>query len=119
MTQQLTDHLLFLYGEELATKIYPRLVELMARYRQKLKVAPVKPVTYFDEQDCVLITYGDMVQEAGTPPLDTLANFLEQTVKGVINTVHLLPFYPYSSDDGFSVIDYKQVDDVDIHDIYF
>ena len=110
MTQQLTDHLLFLYGEELATKIYPRLVELMARYRQKLKVAPVKPVTYFDEQDCVLITYGDMVQEACTPPLDTLANFLEQTVKGVINTVHLLPFYPYSSDDGFSVIDYKQVD---------
>jgi sucrose phosphorylase len=27
----------------------------------------------------------------------------------VVNGVHLLPFYPYSSDDGFSVIDYKQV----------
>ena len=28
----------------------------------------------------------------------------------MINTIHILPFYPYSSDDGFSVIDYKKVD---------
>ena len=27
----------------------------------------------------------------------------------MVDDIHLLPFYPYSSDDGFSVIDYKQV----------
>ncbi len=32
-------------------------------------------------------------------------------MKGVVNTIHILPFYPYSSDDGFAVIDYKKVNE--------
>jgi sucrose phosphorylase len=110
MGKELREHLQFLYGEETATTVCPRLEALIDRYRQDIGDAAEKPASYFDEQDAVLITYGDMVQEAGEVPLQTLAKFLEQTVDGIINTIHLLPFYPYSSDDGFSVIDYRKID---------
>jgi sucrose phosphorylase len=67
------------------------------------------------EQDVFLITYGDQVTEQGQAPLRTLAEVLEETVWGGtsargITGLHVLPFYPYSSDDGFSVIDYTAVD---------
>jgi len=61
-------------------------------------------------EDVVLITYGDMVTSDHATPLATLATFLDQELSDTVNTVHILPFYPYSSDDGFSVIDYRQVD---------
>ena len=47
----------------------------------------------------------------GEAPLATLKEFLDHHLQGVINGVHILPFYPWSSDDGFSVINYKQVND--------
>ena len=65
-------------------------------------------------EDCILITYGDMVQpEPGEPvsKLDKLHYFLKKHVYGLITSVHLLPFFPSTSDDGFSVVDYKRVDD--------
>lgn len=66
--------------------------------------------TPFDERDVVLITYGDQITEPGRAPLATLADFLSQHVLGAINGVHILPFYPSSSDDGFAVVDYDRVD---------
>ena len=110
MEQELLEHLRFLYGEAKGVAVYPRLEALIARYRQETGDITATPAGYFDERDAVLITYGDMVQEVGEAPLSTLANVLEQNAGGLINTVHLLPFYPYSSDDGFSVIDYRMVD---------
>lgn len=61
------------------------------------------------EQDVILISYGDHVQADGENPLRTLHRFLREFAAPTINAVHLLPFYPYSSDDGFSVIDYYAV----------
>ena len=55
----------------------------------------------------ILITYGDQLHDADQPPLRTLAEFCDTHLRGVVDGIHLLPFYPYSSDDGFSVIDYK------------
>lgn len=57
----------------------------------------------------ILITYGDQLREADRAPLRTLAEFCDTHLRGVVDGIHLLPFYPYSSDDGFSVIDYKAV----------
>ena len=87
----------------------PRLEGRIEHFGTQLSIS-AESTAYFDERDAVLITYGDMVQEAGERPLSTLASFLRQHLRGIINTVHLLPFYPYSSDDGFSVIDYWAVD---------
>lgn len=62
------------------------------------------------ERDNLLITYGDQVTEAGRPPLAVLTEFLERHVGDIVTGVHLLPHFPYSSDDGFSVIDHRRVD---------
>lgn len=61
-----------------------------------------------DEKNSILITYGDSLKGEGHP-LNVLEKFMENYVEDTINTVHILPFFPYSSDDGFSVIDYKKV----------
>ena len=65
----------------------------------------------WDQQDMVLITYGNSVQQHGEAPLKTLHRFLDAEVKGFINGVHILPFFPFCSDDGFAVMDYYQVND--------
>lgn len=62
------------------------------------------------QDDVVLITYGDTFLNEGELPLKVLQQFLKDHVKDAVNTVHILPFFPYSSDDGFSVIDFVQVD---------
>jgi sucrose phosphorylase len=61
-------------------------------------------------KDVLLITYGDQIREAARLPLESLGGFLERRLSDVVSGVHILPFYPYSSDDGFSVIDYFAVD---------
>lgn len=64
----------------------------------------------FDETDVVLITYADQINEPARAPLQTLRSFLRDHLHGVVTGVHLLPFYPWTSDDGFSVVDYLRVD---------
>ena len=70
----------------------------------------------WNEKDVVLITYGDQVcpdaaNQQDATPLQTLLQFLtENELLDKLNTVHFLPCFPYSSDDGFSVIDYRKID---------
>ncbi|MCB9358919.1 sugar phosphorylase [Candidatus Woesearchaeota archaeon] len=64
----------------------------------------------FSEKDAIVITYGDSIQKKGEKPLKTLHRFLKTNLGDSISGVHILPFFPYSSDDGFSIIDYKKVD---------
>jgi glycosidase len=83
-----------------------------ARLKERMTNAAVKPPwqhALFSEQDVVLITYGDSVRREGESPLRTLRHFARERLDGVISTVHILPFFPYSSDDGFSVQDFYAV----------
>lgn len=63
----------------------------------------------WDQSDVMLITYADSIRRQGEDPLETLESFLHTHLNEAISTVHLLPFFPYSSDDGFSVMDYTTV----------
>ena len=65
----------------------------------------------WDENNVFLITYGDAITRTGEAPLKTLHHFADEKLRGCISTIHILPFFPYSSDDGFSVMDFYQVDD--------
>lgn len=99
-----------LYGQARAEKLWPRLAALLAGYRPRsVRYTPDGRVS---ERDVVLITYGDLLRREGEPPLQTLQTMLRTYLSDVISAVHILPFCPYSSDDGFSVIDYLQVDPV-------
>ncbi len=100
--------------EELLKRVYPEkeipfilegISSLMEKYQGLIDTRPKA----LSEKDVMLITYGDQVQSEGEEPLTTLKAFLNQHLSEIINSVHILPFYPYTSDDGFSVTDYKQV----------
>jgi glycosidase len=60
----------------------------------------------------LLITYADQLREPGVAPAATLAEFAKARLTDVISGVHLLPFFPWSSDDGFSVKDFFGVDPI-------
>ncbi|NIM91704.1 MAG: sugar phosphorylase [Candidatus Aminicenantes bacterium] len=64
----------------------------------------------FTQKDVILITYGDLLRGEESSPLATLAKFCDTYLKGTINTLHILPFFPSSSDKGFSIVDFETVD---------
>ncbi len=70
---------------------------------------PLRAKNGLSEKDSILITYADSVKIEGEKPLVTLGRFLEKYVGDSICTVHILPFFPYTSDDGFSIVDYLTV----------
>ncbi|APZ42087.1 sugar phosphorylase [Acidihalobacter ferrooxydans] len=100
--------LALLYGPEQAAVVRGRFDHLLTEYAQQ-RAADKPPIEPLSERDAVLITYGNTLLGAGEPPLDTLGHFLSEHVGGAISIVHLLPIFPYSSDDGFSVVDYRAV----------
>lgn len=116
--QRIRSKLALLYGAERADALWPRLEAVLAAY--EARPSQVSPSSRLTEQDVVLITYGDLIQQSGQRPLRMLHTMLQTYLADVVNTVHILPFFPYSSDDGFSVIDYLAVDEAlgdwaDIH----
>ena len=69
------------------------------------------PQPRWDETDVALITYGDSITDGDSrAPLRALEQLLQDDLADAISVVHVLPFNPYSSDRGFSVIDYTEVD---------
>ena len=72
-------------------------------------IAP--PQARFSERDVALITYGDSILGGDSSPLAALTTLVSGDLARAFNTVHVLPFSPYSSDRGFSVIDYRAVDE--------
>jgi len=99
------ESLNLIYSKEDAANAYERTIALINKYKQKVESAPY----YLTQKDIILITYGDQVFHSGETALSTLFSFLNEYVRDIINTVHILPFYPHSSDDGFSIVNYKGV----------
>ncbi len=113
---QLLSMLEILYGSGLAAACYPELERILQVHHAYKSPALLAQEASFDpcerltERDVIAITYGEIVSKTRRAPLEILHDLLLLFLRGVINTVHILPFFPYSSDRGFSVIDYKQVD---------
>ena len=105
-SHSINERLELLYSKEDAQKAYKEIEKLIQKYRKII----VSKEYHLSEKDTILITYGDQLQCFNEAPLETLLNFLNANLKGIVNSVHILPFYPYSSDDGFSVINYSEVD---------
>jgi glycosidase len=101
----LLPHLQVLYPQE-AERVLNELLVLIESYQPK---GFQMIADRWNETDIMLITYGDSIIRSAEPPLATLKAFVDRYLQGMINTIHVLPFSPYSSDDGFSVIDYRQV----------
>ena len=63
----------------------------------------------WSQEDALLITYGNSLMDGMHKPLDLLNDFLRRYLKDAVNGVHILPFFPFTSDDGFAVSDFRAV----------
>jgi len=96
-----------LYGEAGAGACLERLAMLVGRYG--VGAARQVRAEKWSQRDALLIAYGDMIRKPGEAPLATLTRFLDSRLAGVFSAVHILPFFPSSSDGGFAVQHYRQV----------
>jgi sucrose phosphorylase len=101
-------HLERIYGTTRARRLVTPLIEAMA-YGGNI-ADPLPYLNRWDETDVWVITYAGSINEPGRPGLQSLLEFMDAHFAETINGVHVLPFFPYSSDDGFAVIDYFKVD---------
>ncbi len=105
-----------LYGDDTAEASIPELERIMAVcYAHKTEQCIEQDQNAdrgnrFTEQDVILITYGDLIRGDSGKPLDILRTICQRYFRNVFNTIHILPFFPYSSDRGFSILDFRQVD---------
>jgi len=94
------------YSPDTVDELVPRIEKLITRAKAKSIGGGQKRV---DESDVMLITYGDSLMDHSRTPLEVLDRFLRDRVAEVISNVHILPCFPSTSDDGFSVTDYRAI----------
>ena len=116
LEERMRDKLRFLYGDESEDQLFDELNRLLKVYYAYKSPAmhqwelDFEDKNRFTEKDVILITYGDLVCGKNQKPLVTLEKLCKTYLKGVFNTLHILPFFPYSSDRGFAVMDFEEVD---------
>ena len=105
-TLKLRELLIEIYGDEAATITLEQLLNIIKDYTNQI----ASRTQGLSQRDSILITYPDQIQQDGQNPLAVLTRFSEHYLMNTITGVHILPFYPWTSDDGFSVVDYREVD---------
>ncbi len=109
LQHRVLGHLSLIYPDLDTEKLTDQLLKKMG-----LESACAKPRWHknnWNEKDVAVITYANSLLKEDERPLITLSRFLDKHLKEVISWVHILPFFPFSSDDGFAVIDYTQVNE--------
>ena len=109
-------------GEERLKKIVDDLIGVIGASAAPVQTGPAHPADLWSQRDIALITYGDSIVDEGSKPLKVLRDFCEKWLANCVTWVHILPFFPWTSDDGFSVLDYSSVNQAlgdwnDINDI--
>lgn len=107
LEQRLISHLQVLYPQTDAGELARQCLSALKLDAKTPSPQPHRNI--WDQRDIMLITYGDTLRWDDHPPLETLHGFVKTRLSDAISVVHLLPFFPYSSDDGFSVMDYTTV----------
>lgn len=98
VNQKIQKCLSEVYGDTFSSLHYEALV---ARLEKSQKLIKKNRKAHWDEGDVVLITYADQFYAEDKKPLPTFNQFYNEWLKSTFSHVHLLPFYPWSSDDGF------------------
>ncbi len=116
VVQDIDSKLKFLYKDKCQKICLDEIIRVMKVYHAHKTPEMLdweqgfKPDNRFTEQDVILITYGDLIRERGQKPLHVMRKIFSTYFNDVFNTIHILPFFPYSSDRGFAVMDFEEVD---------
>jgi sucrose phosphorylase len=102
---RLKQRLEFIYKDKYDETILEKAANKIEKYLPRI----TRKVKGWNESDVILITYGDSIKQHDIKPLKTLCRFCKSELREWMSVIHILPFFPYSSDDGFSVIDYYKV----------
>ena len=110
LVNKIAKHISKIYTETLSPDqidaCYKKVISLLDAIRKDKN----EVVERWSEDTVVLITYANTITSNEEKPLKILDKFLSDYCENIISVVHILPFFPSSSDDGFAVIDYYTVD---------
>ncbi|MGD9213113.1 MAG: sugar phosphorylase [Desulfobacteraceae bacterium] len=95
-----------IYGQAMGRCAFERIAKLIDSY----PLIQGRSQNFFSQQDVILITYGDSLKLPGRSPLSTLKHFADEYLSEIVTLIHILPFFPFSSDDGYAVKDFETVD---------
>ena len=115
-SKKIKKKLTFLYGKEKAKEWFPefeRIIKVYFAHKTSEMInweKDFKPANRFTEKDTILISYGDLICDDEHKPLETDIKLSQKYLRGVFNTIHILPFFPSSSDRGFAIMDFEEVD---------
>ena len=113
LAQRVAQHLATIYNDgQIDASMEDLADELLTLMRLAPELQAPEPYqNHWDQRDVLMISYADSLCKEGEHPLHTLKRWLDSRAEGLLTGVHLLPFYPWSSDDGFAVVDYLRVDE--------
>ena len=103
--QQIRTELTSLYGAVQGAVAADHVFALMERHASGNR----RERRPFSERDIILISYGDALHSKSSKPLAVLKAFADRYLRDCFSAIHILPFFPFSSDDGFSVTDFLAV----------
>ena len=109
LSTKIFHHLNQIYNNQDNEKLTNKIISIF--FKNHDPIYPNPNVSKWDQQDMILITYANSILEKEKVPLQSLYKFLENYIAPYINSVHILPYFPFSSDDGFAVIDFKKIND--------
>jgi len=110
LSQRVAEFMTLIYPDLDADILASKVVEAFFPDQTPRRKRPRAPGNnLWSERDALLITYGNSIVDGTHKPLDLLHDFLLEHMQGVVNGVHILPFFPFTSDDGFAVTDYRAV----------
>jgi len=104
---KIRDLLVQIYGNDAGAFAFDQLTQTLKNYNVRFSATHLGGL---DQRDTILITYPDQIRQADEHPLTLLTEFCQLYLPDIVTGIHILPFYPWTSDDGFSVIDYREVD---------
>ena len=105
-SEKVKQYLFQIYSNDLSKKQINNLfLNIKSIFTQPMKRSKNE---LWSEKDFLLITYADSIKKNNQKNLITLNSFLKKYCKE-FSYIHILPFFPFSSDDGFAVEDYKKI----------
>jgi sucrose phosphorylase len=113
LIQRIARHVALIYADILNDAEQAQLAQQLLA-EMDLSPDAVGPDTHrnlWSERDIAVISYGDTFLKHNEKPLVTLKYFLDHYLHDVVSIVHILPYFPWTSDDGFAVLDYSTVNE--------
>ncbi len=112
MIRQLLREIYPKHSEEEINFVWSQLLQILEKYRDIESRNEAVIDSIWDSSSVVLITYPDSIYRKGEPTLKTLNEFVDKNLGNLSSIIHILPFLPSTSDGGFAVSNYENIDEI-------